>query len=665
MKTQKEFLEALEEELRFLKGQEINEILKHYRDKIGTEIDYGTLEEKVIKNLPEPKDIAKEIYKSRGISYLEIQKKKYRQKEITKAVISGIVIALMTILFVVLTIYVGYTSTSILSLLGHIFTFRSVLDIIITLLIVILLELSIVVLYLFLIDLFYIIISSFLVNILKAIKKAYKPHYKFQDFTINGFLKSKVRGKNILLILLISFIGSVILLSGVSVVSNGYVYRSMSKSPSIENAEVQEFDHKVKDIIIKGDSANIEFNIDNTISGVKVEYREEFKKDILLDYSNNTLTISNLSIKTFGLFGFLDEPTPVVIISIPDTRYLKNINITLNDGNVYLKQIKAVGLSVNLEIYESEIYLENTELKSLTLDKCYKTTTKIANLPNEDGSYDTEYSWISNLNINVDTGNVYLERVKCNSYKFNSITAGSVIKDSNLDDANIKTSGGNIQLINLIGNSFVYETNSSNNNITDLNYQNVKVTANMASKVTLTRIVTTNKLELFAYTNGTVHASNVKAKSLDIVNNNSNIGLKLLNMNVDTSQMEKVDALVEKYNKTTIANTTLNIESTGVTSIMGSTIHNANVKQTGKTLQVSDCDITDKAVFENDSVEYLKFSKVYGTNIHFVLKESELNYYNDEPSDETKAKFYYRYVGASLAVSTDVAKEVEEGVTNE
>ena len=62
MKTQNEFLECLEEELRFLKAQEIQEILKHYRERIAIEIDYGAPEEKVIKNLPDPKDIAKEIY---------------------------------------------------------------------------------------------------------------------------------------------------------------------------------------------------------------------------------------------------------------------------------------------------------------------------------------------------------------------------------------------------------------------------------------------------------------------------------------------------------------------------------------------------------------------------------------------------------------------------
>ena len=108
MKTQNEFLECLEEELRFLKAQEIQEILKHYRERIATEIDYGAPEEKVIKNLPDPKDIAKEIYDARGISFLEIQKRKYRRAEIIKAIISSFVVALMLVLFVSVSIYIGY-----------------------------------------------------------------------------------------------------------------------------------------------------------------------------------------------------------------------------------------------------------------------------------------------------------------------------------------------------------------------------------------------------------------------------------------------------------------------------------------------------------------------------------------------------------------------------
>ena len=116
MKTQNEYLETLEEELRYLKQQEINEIVKHYRDKINLEIDYGNSEEKIIKNLPNPKSIAKEIYDSRGISYLEIQKRKYRRKEILQAILSGVIISLMVVLFLGITTFIGLSCFNVISL---------------------------------------------------------------------------------------------------------------------------------------------------------------------------------------------------------------------------------------------------------------------------------------------------------------------------------------------------------------------------------------------------------------------------------------------------------------------------------------------------------------------------------------------------------------------
>ena len=65
--TKKEFLEALVEELRYLPAKQVNEVLKHYRDKIDVEIDYGTPEEKVIENMKTPKEIAENIYKMHGV----------------------------------------------------------------------------------------------------------------------------------------------------------------------------------------------------------------------------------------------------------------------------------------------------------------------------------------------------------------------------------------------------------------------------------------------------------------------------------------------------------------------------------------------------------------------------------------------------------------------
>ena len=79
---QREFLSQLIEELKYLKPKDANEVVKFYQQKISTALDYGEKEEKIIANLPSPKKIAEDIYKTKGIAYIDLRKKEMkRQKE--------------------------------------------------------------------------------------------------------------------------------------------------------------------------------------------------------------------------------------------------------------------------------------------------------------------------------------------------------------------------------------------------------------------------------------------------------------------------------------------------------------------------------------------------------------------------------------------------------
>ena len=84
LSTLKEFLYELSEELRFLPAKQVNEILKHYRDKVNVEVDYGADEEKVISEMKSPKEIAKGIYEMHGIDYLAKRKQISKLKNIFK-----------------------------------------------------------------------------------------------------------------------------------------------------------------------------------------------------------------------------------------------------------------------------------------------------------------------------------------------------------------------------------------------------------------------------------------------------------------------------------------------------------------------------------------------------------------------------------------------------
>lgn len=667
MKTQKEFLEALEEELKYLKAQEVNEIIKHYQNKINAELDYGTLEAKIIKNLPEPKDIANEIYKSKGISYLEIQKKKYRQKEILTALISGLIVTLMAVLFVSVSIYFGYVVINVSSLVIDALSFRSIIDVILIGLLVIFLDLSLIVGYIYLIDVFYLIITHFLANIIKTAKKTTHANLKFQNFSISGSLKNLCKGKNLLLIILASVFSGTILLGGASLLTGGYMYRSLSNTPNLENVISKEFEGTIKDIDILGSNANIEFIVDDKLEGIKVDYIYEFSNKINIELKESKILIDGVGSKTYGLFGILDEPAPLLTITVSkdSLRNLKELNLKLDETKLSIGNVDNHNLTVNLDVYTNEVYIYDSQLKALNIYNCYKTTTKVANLST--GENKVDFYWTNDISINASTGTVYLEGIKTNNFVIESTSLNTSLSNCYLDNANIKVNNGNVQLSNIEGHTFIFESNSSKNTLRDLRFKDtIKITSNQAGTVSVVRMVAEKRIELNGNSGGNINITHMKSKEYVINSVNGNISLMHINDNngyIKNDKDEIADsekAMKDLYNAYDIANTTLEITSTGVINISDSKLEKVNATQTGKRFVIMDSTISNNAVFTVTDAKYLDFNKVYGTDIHFVLNSTTLIFKNEEPKDPTKTKFYYKYAGGTMSKpDTDVESEQE------
>lgn len=667
MKTQKEFLEALEEELKYLKAQEVNEIIKHYQNKINAELDYGTLEAKIIKNLPEPKDIANEIYKSKGISYLEIQKKKYRQKEILTAVISGLIVTLMAVLFVSVSIYFGYVVINVSSLVIDALSFRSIIDVILIGLLVIFLDLTLIVGYIYLVDVFYLIITHFLANIIKAAKKTTHANLKFQNFSISGSLKNLCKGKNLLLIILASVFGGTILLGGASLLTGGYMYRSLSNTPNLENVISKEFEGTIKDIDILGSNANIEFIVDDKLEGIKVDYIYEFSNKINIELKESKILIDGVGSKTYGLFGILDEPAPLLTITVSkdSLRNLKELNLKLDETKLSIGNVDNHNLTVNLDVYTNEVYIYDSQLKALNIYNCYKTTTKVANLST--GENKVDFYWTNDISINASTGTVYLEGIKTNNFVIESTSLNTSLSNCYLDNANIKVNNGNVQLSNIEGHTFIFESNSSKNTLRDLRFKDtIKITSNQAGTISVVRMVAEKRIELNGNSGGNINITHMKSKEYVINSVNGNISLMHINDNngyIKNDKDEIADsekAMKDLYNAYDIANTTLEITSTGVINISDSKLEKVNATQTGKRFVIMDSTISNNAVFTVTDAKYLDFNKVYGTDIHFVLNSTTLIFKNEEPKDPTKTKFYYKYAGGTMSKpDTDVESEQE------
>lgn len=656
MKTQNEFLEALEEELRFLKAKEIQEILKHYREKINSEIDYGTPEDKIIKNLPLPKDIANDIYKSRGISFLEIQKKKYRQKEIAKAIISGLIISLMVVLFVSVVSFFGYTAVGFNKLLLELSSFKSSLDMALIAMTVIMLDIALLAILVFVIDLFYIIISNFLVNILKSIKKTYRVHYKFQDFSISGALKNKCIQKNVVAIALAGSATLALIFFGSSLFTKGYVYRSFNNHPL--NSITEEYQNNIKNVNIKGTNANIRFEIDETLEKIKVKYDYEFNKDVNIKLNENTLVVENIGSKSYGIFGLLDEPTPIIVVILPSAEYLREINVELDEGSLYLKEIENISLKVNADIYNSEVYIENSNLDDLTI-KSYKTNTKIANLNEE-----RDYYRVNNLVIETSSGSVAMEGISVNEFKYNNLNAKSVISSCQINTFDFETDNGDTVFYEVSGKTLTYVTESTNNILDDLEYDNAKFVANLASSVTITRLIVKEQLNLLTYNSSSITISRLKAKHTVLGDDKDpslgNIILNYVNRNDVITDKDSKDLVNSKteYNDYKMVNTKITGKSEGALYINRSSIEDIDIKQSSTALQVSDSNVSGYAKFDIDTAKNLTFTDVTGTNIHFVLKHTKLVYYNtDENLSNTKV--YVKFEGASYGLDTNINPEVE------
>lgn len=649
MKTQLEYLEILEEELRYLKQQETNEIIKHYRDKINLEIDYGTPEEKVIRNLPNPKDVAKEIYDSRGISYLEIQKRKYRRKEIFQAILSGFIISLMAFLFVGITIFIGFTSANITSLGIKALSFKTI-DMFITILLVLSYLLMIAVGYLFIIDLFYIIISFFLANILRAIKKTYKPYYKFTHFTVTGFISEKCKVKRLLPTILVSLVGVVILVSVGSYFTKGYMYRSINDQPAI--SEIKNYDVNLKEIYIEGAKSNIIIDIDESLKEVVVEYKYEFTNSFEITKQEKTLKIKKESVKSFDILGLMEEPTPQIIVKLPSEEYLKLLNIKLDEGYLYLKNINSTSLELVLDVYKLDFYLENVNLRNVEIES-YNANIKIMNTDE-----DIDYSKITNMNANIKKGNLYMQGVQVlSNLTVDNGNAEIILDDCKFNELIIKNLGGSLMLNNIFGENLDLSTSSSTNVFDCINFANIKLSGLKSTKIDISRIMVRDNLEISAISKAIFNIQFLKAKEIKI-NNQSSI-INLLNINhqneIIDSDKDTIKNKKEIYNNFSSSNIKLNIESNGETYISDSVLEELNIKQEGMVLHVSDSNIK-KAEIDALNVKNISFEKVTGSDIYFILNNSPLNYYN---YDEGEVNVRIRYKGVSK-VMADIEYDVEK-----
>lgn len=632
MKSQNEYLQELEEELRYLKPKEINEIVKHYRDKISVEIDYGVSEEKVIEQLPNPSDVAKNIYDSRGISYLEIQKRRYRRKQIVNAIVSSIILVVLAVLFTSLLSYLAITTVNMNTLIGRAIAFEKMLDTILTVLFVILYDILLILALIYIIDLVYILCSYFLINVLKTFKKTYKTYYKFQDFTINGFLskKTKIEKFPLKAIGIVGILLVIVLISSVS--TKGYVYRALMDKP--EFSEILEYDLNTKEININANDANVYFVIDESTNKVSVNYQYEFKNTVDLNYQEKVLTINKNSVTSFDIFKLLDEPTPIIYITLPSLEYLKKINIKIEQsGIVSFKDINTLSLETSIDLYSGRIYLENVNAATFKIDT-FKADIKIANTTEEEDMF-----WINNLDINVDMGSVSIEGYRFNKLNLVNSRASLVLSKLEIREFILNNGAGSIVMNEISGRILDYTSKTSVNRIYDLVYDEATIKLFATCSLDVTRMYVKNDLKVNLSNQSSFLARYLKTNNLAITSSSSTIIIYDFNYNAEITEEDQLKALKETFNSYQVTKPKVSIENTsGDTLIDSSNIDTLELNQKGKQIELSNINL-NKLTLTADNVKIVEASEVYGNDVFFILYSSKLKYYNDNDTNQYRIKY--------------------------
>lgn len=453
MTTKKEFLDALAEELRFLPAKQVNEVLKHYRDKIDVDIDYGIPEEKVIDGLKKPEEIAKNIYEMHGVNYLNKRKKRTSVKNFFIATLCVLLILACFILLLFGSVFIWRIIFNMGSLILHTFTFTSILDTVLTAIAILGYLLVMVIAYIYILDLFIILTNELIIKILNCNEKTRGKTYPFMDFSFT-LCFNKITKKPKFLLKLLGVCAAFFVLFGIiSTTTKGYFYRSFNDLPSLKEETLILQD--ITEINVSSNELKVEIKLDKTLTYPKLVYEYEFDK-MHYDISEQVLQITTDNKKTYDLFNLIKSPTSKLTIYLPNS-LIEKINIDIEYADVVVEKINTSNLNVdilsgNLAIIGSNITCVDTFLytgqivSSENIIQTNKLTQKSGEYSStkdniESFIHQNESTDITIVNTNIDSyelnnisGTIYLEKVSSKKMKVISSTSVNELYDLNCDD---------------------------------------------------------------------------------------------------------------------------------------------------------------------------------------------------------------------------------------
>lgn len=635
MRTQAEFLGELEEELKYLNAKDASQVLKHYRDKINVALDYGESLQKVMATLPEPRKIAEEIYTSKGIEYVNKRKKELKRKQIFSTIISIVLLLLIVSAFFVLSYFVIQYIVQLSTLIGQSFSFFSFLDTGLLILFCLCYIGILIGIYIYVFDLFYIMMMHFLQDIFWLFRKKEK-EYAFMDFTISSFLDTCTH-KNKFVLKIMGIVALVWVGLGItSYATKGYIYRSFHDEAS--NTQTIEIEKDIKQIVIPSNASFIQIVESDVINHIKIEYTTEFAKDVTYKITEGSLQIAPLYIDTFDVLGLLDEPRPVIKISIPKTMTIESLDIALNDGILDIVDYHQKG-DLTIRGAKGTVAITRSSFDTCTIDG-YGLTSAF------------EENKITNLDIKLESSKYYAVKDIYQNIQIQNHLGTLVLEDVQFESGNINNESAKSALNRVEASTLTFSSRVSEDYFQDSHFQNLVLTGNGNTKINLDRIIVEETLE------GNFHADTIqinclKTKLYQLSTEHTTIHINQLGRNTTaTSEDEHVQQKIDAYNAfgavcavdATLKSGKIEILASDIETFH-STVQKTTVEMTQNTILETTTKTTNGKWIIND---------LDGKTIQMDVDGGSIMFFNDHIKSDITLEITGQIVKTALAIGENI-----------
>ena len=505
-----EYIQNLDEELKFLPKKERQQTVGVYQTRINNYLDEGISEEKILKDLPDYKEIAKEAYTSRGIDYLARREKIVKSKQIADSIIAGILVLIISVAFFTITYFVIRHFINLVPLIKA-FTTLKLVDAFFMVTYSVIYIIVAVMLLCFLFDLCWLLDGFMIARIVKPFNKDFYK-LKASSWFITSLIDKVFKKKNVLLKSVFIALGVLCVIVASSYLSKSYMYYAVKNT--IEEERIVYDIEEIDNIVFDYKEATVRI-VKSNDSKMHLGIKSIFDHHSNLDINDNTATLTMSKKYSADFLNIIKEPTPVITIYMPKEKVL-SLNLNIDKGNyeindVALKDFHIEGIDLDLLIEDST--LDNLEVKTDQIDFNIKNT-KVVN----------------NGKITVLRGLMLLENSAFTSLFIDNQQAKMGLENITISEsATLDNDYGTIQIINPIGG--IWE------------YSGVGGTLNVSNTPNSNEQFSVKGFNIIAKNSSNIAVSNgIIEDDMNLVLNKGNLSFTYLNANIKVLEaMGKLD----------------------------------------------------------------------------------------------------------------------------